>query len=522
MSTTTIQSQPRASSRKNGGRPAGSPASPSPAQAAPTSEAEEAYSTLSRYRTTEKGNVLFMASAWRERLRYDPILKTWLLKSQASGVWKEDLTDACAYQALDAAAEARRALALKIPEDHKTLAYREVRKKHLAWANKNEEFRVLSASVKYAQKLKTFVSPDLWDRDQFLIGTPTGIYDLHTGQPRLRDSESYISKSTSVAPADLPACSLWLDFLSKAMRRDSEKIAYLKRLAGYSLTGSVREHSLTWFVGDGGNGKSTFVDALTAIYGDYAHPMRTEPLMMAKHDQHPTEICDLKGRRLVIASETDEGRTWRESLLKRLTGGDPITARHMHSDPITFLPTHTLIVSCNSQPSLSSVGESERRRFQILNWDVNFKFLDDPTFQAGDIARDETFNQQLESEYPAILRWAIDGAREWLARGLKPPASIITSSQEYFDEQDLTQQWIEQTFDRDPEGWVNSTDIWRVWQSWAYSLGIDPGNITALINKLKRKGFIRKRRGTNGSRGVVGLKLKVTDTPDLSLTAYSN
>jgi putative DNA primase/helicase len=474
-------------------------------------DVDAAYRTLSQYHPSEKGNVLFMASKWRDRLRYDPILNIWLQKLP-SGVWKEDLTQSCAYQALDEAAVARRAFALQIPDEHPDIRYRDLRRKQLAWSHKNEEFRILQASVRWAEKTKIFtVSPDLWDRDPYAIGTPTGIYDLRTGLSRIPDSESYISKSTNVTPGHEHAeCPLWLDFLSKAMRQDGEKIAYLKRLAGYSLTGSVREQSLTWFVGGGGNGKGTFLDALTAIYGDYAHPMRTEPLMMAKHDQHPTEICDLKGRRLVIASETDEGRTWRESLLKRLTGGDPITARRMHSDPITFLPTHTLIVSCNSQPALSSVGEAERRRFQILNWEATFKFADDPTFTQGDIVRDALFNSKLESEYPAILRWAMDGAREWMDKGLSPPASVVAYSQEYLDEQDFTQQWLDHLGERREGAWTSNDALWQAWYAWCMARGVEPGKNTGLTQRLHRKGFVSQRDGS-GNRGIAGLSLKPSD-----------
>jgi putative DNA primase/helicase len=474
--------------------------------------ADEAYRILARYHPSEKGNVQFMASAWREKLRYDPIMKVWFLRSSVSGVWKEDLTDAVAHQALDAAAEARRTLALQIPEDHPDIRYREARKKNLAWSNRNEEWRTLSASVKYAQKMKLFaISPDLWDRDHFAIGTPTGIYDLRTGTLRMADSESYVSKSTNIIPSDSATCPLWTDFLDKAMRGDTEKISYLKRLAGYSLTGSVREQSLTWFVGGGGNGKGTFLDTLTSIYGDYAHPMRTEPLMMAKHDQHPTEICDLKGRRLVIASETDEGRTWRESLLKRLTGGDPITARRMHSDPITFLPSHTLIVSCNSQPALSSVGEAERRRFQILEWDVTFKFADDPTFQGGDVVRDTLFNTKLEEEHPAILRWAMEGALEWLNKGLNPPASVIAYSQAYLDDQDYTQQWLDRCVVKDKAAWTANEAIWASWETFCDARGIEHGKVTGLTQRLHRKGFASKRSGKEGDRGIAGFSLKTTD-----------
>lgn len=482
-------------------------------------DADAAYKTLSKYLPTERGNATLMASAWRGRLRYDAVADIWLRRSVASGVWREDASQSQALQAVHNATEARRGFALQIPDNHKDLKYLDARKKHLAWAFESEKYRVAHASVQWAQTMPDFaIDPMIWDRDPLALGTPTGIYDLRTGEARPPDSESYVSKVASVTPADSPLCPLWEDFLGKAMKGDTDKIAYLKRLAGYSLTGSTREQSLTWFVGGGGNGKGTFLDALTAIYGDYAHPMRTEPLLASKHDVHPTELCDLKGRRLIIASETDEDRTWRGALLKKLTGSDPITARRVHRDSITFLPTHTLIISCNSYPSLSSVGEAERRRFQIVEWSVTFRFLDDKSFQEGDEIRDPQFNQKLEAEYPGILRWAMDGARDWLEKGLNPPDSVIASSQAYMDDQDVLQQWINERVVRDPTAWTPSLALWESWHAWAVMHGLWPGKgIQGFIPKINRKGFICAMQGIRRERGIAGLRLRSDDELSVNL-----
>lgn len=480
-------------------------------EAALDGAAQKSFKSLQQYPTTELGNALILRATHRGKLRYDPKLNIWLFRSK-SGVWREDNTNAQAIQAMRSANEVRRNTAFNIPETNPDPAYLELRKRQLGWAAKSEQFRVAQASVKWAETMPDFVvDPELWDRDHYALGTPSGIFDLRTGKLRPENSESYVSKSTSISPSDSDTlCPLWLDFLHKAMQGDINRITYLQRLAGYALSGSVREQSLTWFVGGGGNGKGTFLDALTAIYGDYAHPMRTEPLLATRYESHPTEICDLRGRRLVIASETQEDRTWNEALLKKLTGGDPITARRMRQDSVTFLPTHTLIVSCNNQPTLSSVGEAERRRFQILEWGVSFKYADDPTFRPGDVIRDETFNRRLEEEYPAILRWAMAGTLEWLKHGLKPPDSVLLSSQDYIVSQDMLGQWISDCLVLSQDSWTPSIDLWASWAEWTSLRGVLPGRgIQGFIPKLTKREGLKACKDSDGNRrGIQGARLK--------------
>jgi putative DNA primase/helicase len=219
---------------------------------------------------------------------------------------------------------------------------------------------------------------------------------------------------------------------------------------------------------------------------------------------------DLKGKRLVVAQETEEGRTWRLVQLKRLTSSDPITARRVHRDSVTFNPSHSLIISCNSQPILSNVGEAERRRFQIVEWGVTFKYASDETFNSlTDIVRDQDFSLKLESEHPAILRWMIDGCREWLEIGLNPPPSVAASSSSYLETMDIAQMWLDDCTLRQPESYEPNARLWASWVQWRRAEGYPMSkNVDELTRQLKAKGFIISRRDPSGTkRGVKGIRL---------------
>src|SRR5690606_31565557 len=137
-------------------------------------------------------------------------------------------------------------------------------------------------------------------------------------------------------------------------KRDQELIAYLKRMCGYSLTGSIREHSLTFIYGPGGNGKGTFLAALTGIMGEMHKAADVETFAERKQAAHTTELARLHNARLVTSQETEKGQYWAEARLKKLTGGDPITARFMRCDDFEFKPKFKLILVGNHKPKFRS------------------------------------------------------------------------------------------------------------------------------------------------------------------------
>jgi putative DNA primase/helicase len=178
--------------------------------------------------------------------------------------------------------------------------------------------------------------------------------------------------------------------------------------------------------GHGQNGKGTFLKALAHILGDYAVSADMATFTLSRHDRHPTEIAKLAGARLVTASETERGRTWAWSRIKELTGNErPISGRFMRQDFFEFNVTFKLVFAGNNKPKLPSTDEATARRINLLPF----------AFRAAE--PDLALKDKLVAEYPAILRWAIDGCLDWQAHRLVRPGVVLLATQAYLAEQDL-------------------------------------------------------------------------------------
>ncbi len=183
------------------------------------------------------------------------------------------------------------------------------------------------------------VQPNELDSDPFLLNCGNGTLDLRTGTLRAHDRADYLTKLAPVNYDPAAKCPNWLTFLDKIFAGDADLIAFMRRLTGYCLTGATREQILAIFYGEGANGKSTLLNCLLGIWGDYAK--KAPPALMQEKggDSHPTTIAALAGVRLAIASETSDGGKLPEARVKELSGGEPLTARRMHQDHVTFTPS---------------------------------------------------------------------------------------------------------------------------------------------------------------------------------------
>jgi putative DNA primase/helicase len=337
------------------------------------------------------------------------------------------------------------------------------------------------------------VMAEIWDRDAWLLATPAGTIDLRSAKLRSARNQDLITKVTGCSPGK-GRPERWLKFLDEATGGDIEMKRYLQRIAGYCLTGDTTEQALFFLHGPGGNGKSVFLNILAYILGDHAVTAHMEMFTKSKICGHPAELAMLRGARMVIASETEEGLSWAESRIKSLTGGDRITARFMRQNFFSFIPQFKLLFAGNHQPLIQSVDNALRRRFQML------PFLHQPT------EPDPRLEEKLKREAPQILAWAMEGCRQWQEIGLAPPESVIAATSEYFDEQDTFGQWLTECCDRDSSYSESPLLLFRSWSKFANDLSEDPGSMVAFTGKLKRVGM--RRTKTGGLRFYKGLRLK--------------
>jgi putative DNA primase/helicase len=346
---------------------------------------------------------------------------------------------------------------------------------------------------------------DEWDANANLLNTPGGVVHLPSGEIWPPDPSLQMTKMTAVAPGD--TCPRWLDFLDQITGSNQPLVDYLQRVVGYSLTGHTKEHALFFGHGPGANGKSVFLNAIRAIMADYATPATMETFMTTRTEQHPTGIASLRGARLVMANETESGRAWAESRIKALTGGDPMQARFMRADFFEFTPEFKLFVVGNHKPALANVDEAIRRRLHLIPFTVTMP----PE------ARDEDLPNKLQSEWPGILLWAIEGALLWHEYGLAPPEIVRNATAEYFEEQDAIAGWI--AGECETEGLPdfqreNTRDLFASWSLWAKAAGEQPGTSKWFSEQLQNRGFPKKREGHTGTRGFAGIRLKRPDYSD--------
>jgi putative DNA primase/helicase len=335
-----------------------------------------------------------------------------------------------------------------------------------------------------------------WDADPWLLNTPVGTVDLRSGELLSHQREQYLTKTTAAGP--FGDCLSFRRFLDRITDSNSELQAFLQRVIGYCLTGSVREHALFFLYGTGSNGKSVFLSTIAGLLGDYAKTAPASAFTATSTEQHPTDVAGLRGARFVTAIETEDGRWWAEAKIKSLTGGDPVTARFMRQDFFEYVPQFKLIVAGNHKPGLRSVDEAIRRRLHLIPFTVTI----------GEQERDPNLAEKLKEEYPGILQWAIDGCLAWQRDGLDPPDIVRDATSQYLAAEDAMGRWVEDRCTLGPSYWTSGAALFADWQEWCQQTGERAGSQKRFTQGLQGKGIEPGRTGADGTRGFAGIALR--------------
>jgi putative DNA primase/helicase len=344
---------------------------------------------------------------------------------------------------------------------------------------------------------KIAATVEQWDADPWLLNAHEYI-DLRTGIGREADPNAYITKVTGCpcAPPGTPH-PRWTAFLDKITAKNVELQGFLKRYIGYCLTGCTHEHVFAFGYGTGRNGKSTFLNTVAKVIGDYATTAPMTTFVMTRNEQHPTDLAKLAGARLVIAQENQKGQVWNETKIKQMTGGDTISARFMKGDFFDYDPAFKIFIVGNNKPRLVNVDVAIKARLLMLPF----------TVLIPEEERDPELMKKLVPEHSAILRWAVDGCLEWQRTGLNPPAIVRDFTNEYFEEQDFTKQWLDEcTQDGGPNAFTRTKELYASWKSWCDGRGLVPGGINTFSETLSDKGITRK--SIKGYPGFVGLIIR--------------
>lgn len=380
------------------------------------------------------------AREFDEQFCYDHSRGAWL--AWTGFRWKPDKTEL----ALDTMLQFTNRMRLMDPRSRKPLASISFNRNALA---------VAAADRAMAR------SGDDFDAIHTLAGTPTGYIDLETGIHHAPDRTKMISMCTGVAPADTADCPKWREFLAWATDSDKDLQHYLQKFFGYCLSGKMNEEIMTFIYGPGGNGKGVMLSVLGRIMGDYYLSTPSSTFMATRHQEHATELARLQHRRLVSASETNEGDKWNISRIKEITGNEnPISARFMRQDFFEFWPTCKLVIIGNSKPAFDDVDPAIARRLRLIN------FMQTPA------AVNRNLKEEFNGEFASILRWIIDGYQIYRDEGLEPPDVVRKASQTYLGDQDLTRQFLDDWCEFRPGGVLIKSDIGLALGVWTRDNGV--------------------------------------------------
>lgn len=444
-----------------------------------------------RYSLTDDGNALRLVDRHGREIRYVHERSTWIVWDGQRWVWDHD----------GQIPEHARALARALPVDEPRRA------KHRLYSL---SARGISACERLARTdRRVVVSLGQLDARPYELNTPGGAVDLRTAQLLAPDPAALHTRSTTVTPDFSRTPVRWLAFLSETFAGDPEMTAYVQRLLGLSVIGTVLEQILPFAYGEGSNGKTTLLEVAERLVGTgdagYAMSAPSELLLKTQHPGHPTEIARLSGARFVLTSELEEGERFAEARVKKLTGGDTLSGRFMGQDFFDFRPTHTIWLLANHQPAVRSGGPAFWRRLKLI------PFLHTVPPERRDPHLIDTL---IEHEGPAILAWIITGARDYLATGLATPDAVSTATETYATEQDTVARFVT---DRCTTGSVNAPhlrirtqELRSAYETWCRAEGETPVSARAFTLALRARFGVESDR-SKSARWSLGIRLDDID-----------
>lgn len=344
------------------------------------------------------------------------------------------------------------------------------------------------------------------DADEFLLNTPSVTYDLRKGMGGCREhrAEDYITKCTSVDPGD-EGRAVWEKALNEFFTNDRELIGYAQEISGLMSIGKVYVEALVIAYGDGRNGKSTYWNSIARVLGSYCGGISADALTANCKRNIKPEMAELKGKRMVIAAEMEEGVRLSTSVLKQICSTDEVGGEKKYKAPFKFVPTHTIVLYTNHLPRVGATDEGTWRRLIVIPFNAQFE---------GNGEVKNYTDYLVEKAGPAILQWIIEGAKKVIDKNyhLEPPKCVQDAIEKYRGQNDWLHHFLDDCCDLDPSFNEKSGNLYTEYRAYCQQMNEYTRSTADFYSALENAGFERRRN--KDGRFVFGLHLKVTDFLD--------
>lgn len=338
------------------------------------------------------------------------------------------------------------------------------------------------------------ISADRWDRIPAVLNCPNGTLDLTTGVLRPHAPEELLTRVTRDPFEPAADCPRFRAFLERIFGGDRDLIAFVQRAAGYSILGEPTADALFVLWGTGRNGKTTFLNTIRDVLGTYGYHARPQTFMAKKHDSAiPNDVAQLAGVRFVSTVETGEGGRLDEAFVKAATGRDPQRARFLHREFFEFKPEFVLFIGTNHKPEIRGNDLGIWSRIRLIPF----------TQTIPEPERDPELGRKLAAEGPGVLKWLVEGCREFLRTGLAEPAIVRAGTEGYREEMDTIGAFLEEC--TKPGDRETAAALYAAYQLWTRRNGGYPLNHQHFAARLRDRGFEPQKSGS--VRWRLGLSL---------------
>lgn len=478
-----------------GKRPDGGPP---PSSSGQPPEQEQKHSSADY--TTDMGRGKIFANANKNVLRWCPDMKSWFFWN--GKYWEKDkmirVMQLAKITVDKIVSDAGKELAEATGEDEVKAA-----KARFKDATKAKFERAIKAMIELAKDELPIESHE-FDRDYYLLNCQNGIIDLRTGKLLEHDPSYKITKIAHASYTPGKKFERFGEFMRDITCGDAELANYFKQIIGMAAVGKVFYEGMAMFNGRGKNGKSTFINLMVKVFGTYGGNIKPELLMYQRDGKEPVGMAEIMGKRLIAAIETEENKRLSASMLKQLASTDPITARRLYENPITFIPTHTLILATNFLPKVGSIDDGTWRRISVVPFKAKFTGKRDIKNYADVL---------YQSDADAVLQWIVEGAMQYIANGhdIDMPLAVAEATKQYREAENWVENFIRDSCEiGDGDEFVESAGrLFAAYEKWCRKTNEWSRRQNDFSNALEMCGY-EKKRDMYGVK-FFGLKLNEDD-----------